>query len=88
MMYSIRPAAAAENATESGPWNERYPSLNDAAEALRTAMGWREVLLAPGFSAHGGQEWRAYSSQTACNAGEPNAPFVRRDGVNAPVLEP
>ena len=84
MLYSIRGKAP----EDTPPWNQRYASLNDASEALRVALGWPEIVLAPGFSEDGGQEWKAYANQAALQAGSSDAPRVRREGVSAPVLEP
>lgn len=84
MMFAIFRGGA----EDASPSNQRYASLNDASEALRITLGWPDILLAPGYSADGGQEWRAYRDESALKAGADDAPYIRREGVAAPLLEP
>lgn len=68
------------NGKSGGNWRLEYETREDAAEAIREAMGWDSAVLTAAFAADDTTAWCVYESQEDCDAD--------RDGAHAPrVIE-
>jgi hypothetical protein len=83
MIFSIENAGAADGP----PWSAEYDSLEHARVALRAALDWSEIWLAPGYTGADGssQIWHAYRTREEADSdrGETNAPRVVRHADRA-----
>ena len=54
-------------------WSRDYETREDAAEAIRNAMGWDSVVLSESFAVDDTTGWCAYESQEECDADQEGA---------------